>query len=221
MADSTLTSLTGAGTLDGTELVYGTQSGGDVKITTAKIKTLAVGAGSVAVASGKTVTVSQSLTLAGTDTTTMTFPTTSATVARTDAAQTFTGAQTMTSPIINGNTHMTATAATTGYQGLPQNSKSADYVTVLADAGKHILHAAADNNARTFTIDKEATVNYPVGTVLTFINLKNTVTIAIDTDTMTLANSATTGSRTLAVNGIATAIKVASAAWLISGTGLT
>jgi hypothetical protein len=43
---------------------------------------------------GKTLTFNKSLTLDGTDATTMTFPTTSATIARTDAAQTFTGTQT-------------------------------------------------------------------------------------------------------------------------------
>lgn len=47
------------------------------------------------VATGKKLTVSNSLTLAGTDATTMTFPSTSATVARTDAANTFTGHQTI------------------------------------------------------------------------------------------------------------------------------
>lgn len=46
------------------------------------------------VASGKKLTVSNSLRLAGTDATTMTFPSTSATIARIDAAQTFTGTQT-------------------------------------------------------------------------------------------------------------------------------
>jgi hypothetical protein len=58
-------------------------------------------------AAGKALTVNNSLTLAGTDATTMTFPTTNAAIARTDAAQTFTGVQTMTSPalttpVING-----------------------------------------------------------------------------------------------------------------------
>lgn len=47
------------------------------------------------VASGKVLTVSNSLTLAGTDGTTMTFPSTSATIARTDSANTFTGHQTI------------------------------------------------------------------------------------------------------------------------------
>jgi hypothetical protein len=54
----------------------------------------------LAVADGKTFTVNHSLTLAGTDTTTMTFPATSATIARTDAAQTFTGSQTFSNAII-------------------------------------------------------------------------------------------------------------------------
>lgn len=53
-------------------------------------------------ADGKTLTVNHSLTLAGTDSTTMTFPSTSATIARTDAAQTFTGTQTFSGPIVGG-----------------------------------------------------------------------------------------------------------------------
>ncbi len=66
--------------------------------------------GLLSIASGKTHTVNQSITLAGTDSTTMTFPTTSATIARTDAANTFTGVQTMTSPAIT--TPAIATSAT-------------------------------------------------------------------------------------------------------------
>jgi hypothetical protein len=54
----------------------------------------------LAVADGKTFTVNHSLTLAGTDATTMTFPATSATIARTDAAQAFTGNQTFSGAII-------------------------------------------------------------------------------------------------------------------------
>lgn len=44
----------------------------------------------------KTLTIGNSLTFNGTDATTITFPSTSATMARTDAAQTFTGTQTFT-----------------------------------------------------------------------------------------------------------------------------
>jgi hypothetical protein len=52
------------------------------------------------IADGKTLTANQSLTLAGTDATTMTFPTTSATIARTDAAQTFSGNQTFSGDVL-------------------------------------------------------------------------------------------------------------------------
>jgi hypothetical protein len=38
---------------------------------------------------------------------------------------------------------------------------------------------------------------------------------------MTLANSTTTGSRTLAQNGLATLTKVGASNWLIAGTGVT
>jgi hypothetical protein len=105
--------------------------------------------------------------------------------------------------------------------GVPINSQSAANTTVLGDQGKKILHPTTDNNTRTFTIDSNANVAYPVGTTLTFVNMMNTVTIAITSDTMTLANTATIGSRTLAVNGVATAIKLTSTTWLISGVGLT
>ena len=66
------------------------------------------------IANGKTLTSNNSLTLAGTDATTMTFPSTSATIARTDAAQTFTGTQTFSSTIagsISGNAATVTTNA--------------------------------------------------------------------------------------------------------------
>jgi hypothetical protein len=47
------------------------------------------------------------------------------------------------------------------------------------------------------------------------------VTIAITTDTMYLSSAGTTGSRSLARYGSATAIKIDSTSWLISGSGLT
>lgn len=110
-----------------------------------------------------------------------------------------------------------------GYLSIPQNSQSTAYTCVLADSGKHILHPSADTTARTFTIPANASVAYPVGTAITFINQNaaGVVTIAITTDTMRLAGAGTTGSRTLAANGIATAIKLTSTEWMISGTGLT
>jgi uncharacterized spore protein YtfJ len=109
-----------------------------------------------------------------------------------------------------------------GFRNAPINSRSADYTLVLADSGKTIFHPASDNNARTFTIPANSSVAYAVGTVVSFINLAAAdVTIAITTDTMYLGGDGATGSRTLAEYGIASALKVSSTDWVISGNGLT
>ena len=110
-----------------------------------------------------------------------------------------------------------------GFREVPQVSKSANYTAVLADSGKHIYHPSTDTTARTYTIPANASVAYPVGTVLTFVNddSAGVLTIAVDTDTMRLAGAGTTGSRTLAANGVATAIKITTTSWIISGTNLT
>ncbi len=112
---------------------------------------------------------------------------------------------------------------TMGYLGVPQNSKSAAYTTVMSDAGKHLYHPSADTTARTWTIDSNANVAYPIGTAITFVNDTSggVITIAITSDTLVLAGAGTTGSRTLAANGIATALKVTSTRWIINGAGLT
>lgn len=106
---------------------------------------------------------------------------------------------------------------------ITQNSQSAAYTTVLGDGGKQIYHPGADTTARTWTIDSNANVAYPIGTVLTFVNdtLGGVITIAITSDTLVLAGAGTTGSRTLAASGIATAIKMTATRWMINGTGLT
>lgn len=61
---------------------------------------------------GKTLTVDNSLELIGTDGTTMTFPTTSAALARRDAAQTFSGDQTFGNIITSGTIATNAAAPT-------------------------------------------------------------------------------------------------------------
>lgn len=110
------------------------------------------------------------------------------------------------------------------FSNIPQNSVSgATYTLVATDAQKHILHPTAEASVRTVTIPANASVAFPIGTVVTFVNQNaaGVLTISITTDTMRLAGPGTTGSRTLAANGIATAIKLTSTEWIISGTGLT
>lgn len=122
-----------------------------------------------------------------------------------------------------GATGVTGATGPTGPSTIPQNSQSAAYTLVAGDAGGHIFHPSADTTARIWTIPANASVAYAIGTAITFVNQNGAgaITIAITTDTMRLAGAGTTGSRTLAANGIATAIKVTATEWLISGTNLT
>jgi hypothetical protein len=112
-----------------------------------------------------------------------------------------------------------STAASVGYMGLPQNSTGTTTLSI-SDAGKHIY---ITTSSQTITIPANSSVPYPIGTAITFIAgpSATTVTIAITSDTMRLAGAGTTGSRTLAAHGMATAVKVAATTWYINGTGLT
>jgi hypothetical protein len=109
-----------------------------------------------------------------------------------------------------------------GYLNIPQSggsAKTTNYTAILSDQGEMIV---MNGTSLTATIPANASVAYQVGTVLTFININSSaLSIAITSDTLTLVNSTTTGTRTLNQNGIATAVKVASTSWIISGAGVS
>jgi hypothetical protein len=125
----------------------------------------------LAVADGKTFTVNHSLTLAGTDTTTMTFPATSATIARTDAAQTFTGSQTFSNAVIgavqalSGPGAVNVTQLTTAFtstgtgdaltlaDGVAGQLKTIVYIAEAAGADTGILTPANLGSATTITFN--------------------------------------------------------------------
>jgi hypothetical protein len=127
------------------------------------------------------------------------------------------------SAVASGTATLPAGTYEVGFRNIPQNSQSTAYTTVLDDKGKHVFHPAADTTARVFTIDSNANVAYPIGTAITFVNEHSAgvITISITSDTMRLAGAGTTGSRTLAADGMATALKIGTTSWIISGTGLT
>jgi hypothetical protein len=98
------------------------------------------------IANNKTLTANNSLTIAGTDATTMTFPATSATIARTDAANNFTGNQTFGGDLIVTNGKITS--ASFGTIAIAGN-----YVITLAQIVSGILSyeielVGAGNNPR-------------------------------------------------------------------------
>lgn len=107
---------------------------------------------------------------------------------------------------------------------IPINSQSAAYTLALTDRGAIIYHPSADTTARIWTIPANASVAFPIGTAITFDNDigAGIITIVITTDTLVLVGAAgTTGSRTLAAGGRATAVKVTATRWRIDGTALT
>lgn len=107
----------------------------------------------------------------------------------------------------------TIAADSIGFRGLPQNAQTASYTLALADAGKHI-----SNTTGGFVIPANASVAFPVGTtIVLFNNSGSTQTISITSDTLRQAGTSNTGSRTLAVYGLATCVKVASTTWVVSG----
>jgi hypothetical protein len=113
------------------------------------------------------------------------------------------------------------TSANIGYLNIPQNIQAGSYTLVLGDSGYHIYHASGAGSA-TYTIPANASVAFPIGTAITFVNMSSTsISIAITSDTMYLAKDGTTGTRTLAQYGSATALKLTSTTWLISGSALT
>jgi hypothetical protein len=111
----------------------------------------------------------------------------------------------------------TIAAGTLGYRGLPQNSQTGAYTLALSDAGKHISITTGG-----VVIPANSSVAFPVGTAIALYNDSGSnQTISITTDTLRLAGTTSTTSRTLAQYGLATCVKVASTTWVISGAGLS
>jgi hypothetical protein len=119
---------------------------------------------------------------------------------------------------------VTSAASGFGYVGVPQVSVSASIDGANASwpsyAGKHIYTTVT---GRTHTLPDNAIIALPVGTKIMFINAGSvTTSITIGgTDTLILSGTTTTGLRTLAQNGVATAIKITATSWTIFGNGLT
>jgi hypothetical protein len=141
------------------------------------------------VVSGKVLTLNNSLTLAGTDGTTMTFPTTSASVARTDAANTFTGTQTvgaLVATTINGNTFTAGTGVLT----------LAAAKTLTANNSLTL----AGTDGKTLTVSNSLTLAGTDGTTQTFPSTSGTVVTSVSSNVVTNAMRAQMAAFTLKGN---------------------
>ena len=157
-------------------------------------------------------------------------PTTLAGYGITDGVTTTAAAATyapIASPTFTGTPQIPDNAATStnypvGYREAPRNAQTGNYTLVASDRGKAIVMGDGTATALTVTIPASTAVTFPIGTVIIVIN-RNTVnlTVQITTDTLTLANSATSGNRTVARNGMGTCVKIDNTVWLMGGAGVS
>jgi len=142
------------------------------------------------------------------------------------ASQTLTN-KTLTSPSISSPTFAgsitpdSTFADSAGYLGLPQNAKTASYTLVLTDAAKDI-YITGTTASQTITIPANASVAFPVGTVIKISNDSNqNWSLAITSDTLVQKVTGATGTRTIAPQGDAVLEKKTATRWWVSGAGLT
>lgn len=122
------------------------------------------------------------------------------------------------------NLSATGTAASTifgpVYAGIPQNLQAGNYVLVLGDANKHLYRPSGA--LLTWTIPANASVAFPIGTAITFVNLSGSgMNLAITTDSLFWLPTASSGARVIAANGTCTILKVAATIWILTGVGIT
>jgi len=133
---------------------------------------------------------------------------------------------TLTTPVLGTPTSGTLSNCTVdgtnsvGFRTAPQTSGGASaYTLVLTDSGKSVIFTGG--STATLTVPTNASVAFPVGTVLLVINDNSgNLTISGAGVTFQLANGAT-GNRTVATKGLATCIKTAADTWYVSGAGVT
>lgn len=154
--------------------------------------------GTLTIANGKILTASNSLTFAGTDATTMTFPTTSASIARTDQGQTFTGTNFFGSGTFSGTLNTTS--------NLFVNNTSLIYWT-----GRTIMTSPADG---AWQFSNQAQSNNLNLSVPTSNTLQLGLADAASPVAQTLSVQSATGTNTA---GAATRTEIAS---LATGSGL-
>lgn len=175
--------------------------------------------GTLTISGTKTVTFSNTLSFAGTDGTTMTFPGTSATIARTDASNTFTGHQTIEGVTSTGatgtgkivfDTSPTLSNPTVGTQSTTDNSTlaaSTAYVTTaISNAVAGINPAVAVQVATTAAGDTSGlTYVHVAGIGDTFTGAINTA-ITIDGRTLILGDRVLIKNDTQTTGGVSAGV---------------
>jgi hypothetical protein len=207
---ATVTGRNAKSPLVGTEEFPINDAGVDKKVTAANILyglTITTTTGTLTIANGKTVTANNTLTFAGTDGTTMTFPSTSQTLVGLTSTATLTN-KTLTAPVLSSPIMTTPTlgvATATSVNGL----------TITTSTGT--LTVA---NGKTLAASNTLTFAGTDGTTMTFPSTSGTVITA--TSTATLTNKTLTAPvLTTPTLGVATATTVNKITLTAPATGAT
>jgi WD40 repeat protein len=117
--------------------------------------------------------------------------------------------------LTSNGTSWTSAAAPSSVVQYPQNIQAGNYTLVLGDAGKQIFHPASDTATSTYTIPANASVAFPIGTVVLFTaeNGGILVNVSITSDTLVFGNGST-GSINVQPNNTLMCIKVTATKWM-------
>jgi hypothetical protein len=121
-----------------------------------------------------------------------------------------------TSGLAPGGTH------DLGYRGAPVRTRDSAYTFVLTDAGELQRHTEA--TARAWTIPTNASVAFPIGTIIPIRNANGAGAITLSGAggvTLNWAGSTSTASRTLAAGAYASITQEAANVWVLTGAGIT
>ena len=117
-----------------------------------------------------------------------------------------------------GNVAGKTSGFTLGYLEMPQVT-AANVTLALTDSGKHFYDTSTA--PITITIPTNASVAFPIGTVISAVNASTgNLIVAQGSATLYLGGNATSGSRTITSYGVATLMKVATDTWFINGSGV-
>ncbi len=146
---------------------------------------------------------------------------TTGTISIDNTVVTLTGTQTLTNKTITGLASGSTVRDSNGnlyefgFRTMPQSSNTSGTL-VLSDSAKHLYVAG------NVTVPPNSSVAFEIGTVVSVVSNATALIIQAGSGvTLKLANSASTGNRSLASNGVATMIKVASDTWYVFGVGVT
>jgi hypothetical protein len=146
---------------------------------------------------------------------------TTGTISIDNTVVTLTGTQTLTNKTITGLNSASTVKDSAGnlygfgFRTMPQSDNTSGTL-VLSDSAKHLYITS------NVTVPPNSNVAFDIGTVISVVSNATAIVIQAGAGvTLKLANSTSTGNRSVASNGVATMIKVATDTWYVFGLGVS